>query len=116
MPAKRLSMRKIKEVLRLRAQGRSDREVARSVKVARTTVRRIRRRAEEAGLSWPLPDDLSESALEALLFPTLPPPLIQQPLQLVGFTVRFESSSESTRQANVPESNNGIERGRRTAP
>ena len=45
MPAKRLSMRKIKEVLRLRAQGLSDREVARSVKVARTTVRRIRRRA-----------------------------------------------------------------------
>lgn len=74
MPAKRLSMRKIKEVLRLRAQGRSDREVARSVKVARTTVRRIRRRAEEAGLSWPLPDDLSESALEALLFPAHPPP------------------------------------------
>ncbi|MFV2008096.1 MAG: IS21 family transposase [Longimicrobiales bacterium] len=62
-------MRKIKEVLRLRAEGRSDREVARSVKTARTTVRRIRRRAEEAGLSWPLPDDLTESALEALLFP-----------------------------------------------
>ena len=53
MPAKRLSMRKIKEVLRLRARGCSDREVARSVNVARTTVRRIRRRAEEAGLSWP---------------------------------------------------------------
>ena len=69
MPAKRLSMRKIKEVLRLRAQGRSDREVARSVKVARTTARRIRRRAEAAGLSWPLPDGLTESALEALLFP-----------------------------------------------
>ena len=34
-------MRKIKEVLRLRAEGRSDREVARSVKAARTTVRRI---------------------------------------------------------------------------
>ncbi len=67
-------MRKIKEVLRLRAQGRSDREVARSVKVARTTVRRIRRRAEGAGLSWPLPDDLTESALEALLFPPHPPP------------------------------------------
>ncbi len=74
MPAKRLSMRKIKEVLRLRAQGRSDREIARSVKVARTTVRRIRRRAETAGLSWPLPDDLTESALEALLFPPHPPP------------------------------------------
>ena len=61
-------MRKIKEVLRLRAQGRSDREVARSVKTARTTVRRIRKRAA-AGLSWPLPEDLTESGLEELLFP-----------------------------------------------
>ena len=74
MPAKRLSMRKIKDVLRLRAQGLSDRKVARSVKVARTTVRGIRRRAEAVGLSWPLPDDLTESALEALLFPPHPPP------------------------------------------
>ena len=74
MPAKRLSMRKIKEVLRLQAQGRSDREIARSVKVARTTVRRIRRRAEAAGLGWPLPDDLTESALDALLYPPHPPP------------------------------------------
>lgn len=74
MAAKRLSMRKIKEVLRLRAQGLSDRKVARSVKVARTTVRRIRRRAEAAGLGWPLPEDLTESALEALLFPPHPPP------------------------------------------
>lgn len=74
MPAKRLSMRKIKEVLRLRAQGLSDRKVARSVKVARTTVRRIRNRAEAAGLGWPLPEDLTESALEALLFPPHSPP------------------------------------------
>ncbi len=74
MAAKRLSMRKIKEVLRLRAQGLSDRKVARSVKAARTTVRRIRRRAEAAGLGWPLPEDLTESALEALLFPPHPPP------------------------------------------
>ena len=74
MPAKRLSMRKIREVLRLKAQGLSDREVARSVKAARATVRRIRMRAEAAGLGWPLPDDLTESALEALLFPPHPPP------------------------------------------
>ena len=74
MPAKRLSMRKIREVLRLKAQGLSDREVARSVKAARATVRRIRLRAEAAELGWPLPDDLTESALEALLFPPHPPP------------------------------------------
>jgi len=81
MPAERLSMRKIREVLRLRAQGWSDREVARSVKVARTTVRRIRARAEAVGLTWPLPEDLTESALEALLYPPPPPPgLYPRPL------------------------------------
>ena len=74
MSAKRLSMRKIREVLRLKAQGLSDRKVARSVKAARATVRRIRMRAEAAELGWPLPDDLTESALEALLFPPHPPP------------------------------------------
>lgn len=74
MPAKRLSRHKIKGVLRLGAQGLSDREIARSVKAARTTVRGIRRRAEAAGLNWPLPGDLTESALEALLLPPHPPP------------------------------------------
>jgi transposase len=74
MPAKRLSMRKIREVLRLRAQGLSDREIARVVGGGRSTVGRIRLRAEEVGLSWPLPEELTESALEALLFPPSPPP------------------------------------------
>jgi len=66
-------MRKIKEVLRLCTQGLSDRDVARSVKVARTTVRRIRKRAKTVGLSWPLPDDLTDSAMETLLFPSRTP-------------------------------------------
>lgn len=74
MPAKRLSMRKIREVLRLRAQGLSNREIARAVGGGRTTVGRIRQRAEEVGLHWPLPEELTESALEALLFPPPPPP------------------------------------------
>jgi len=73
MAAKRLSMRKIKEVLRLRAQGLSNRAIARSLKIPRTTVRRYTTRAEEAGLSWPLPEGLTESALEEQLFPPAPP-------------------------------------------
>ena len=67
-------MRKIKEILRLQAQGWSDRKIARSVNVARTTVRRIRARAAAAGVAWPLPEELTESALEALLYPAAPPP------------------------------------------
>lgn len=72
MAAQRLSMRKIKEVLRLRAQGLSDRAISRSLKIPRTTVRRYRRRAERARVEWPLPEGLTESALEARLFPPSP--------------------------------------------
>ncbi len=70
MPAKRLSMRKIKEVLRLTwACGLSHRKVAQSTGVSRPTVSEYVRRAVEAGLSWPLPQDLDDTALERRLFP-----------------------------------------------
>ena len=54
MPAKRLSMRKIKEVLRLKwVNGLSNRQIARISGVARPTVAEYLRRAAEAGISWP---------------------------------------------------------------
>jgi len=63
-------MRKIREVLRLSwGQGRSIHEVARSCGLARSSVKRYLRRAERAGLSWPLPGKLDDAALEARLFP-----------------------------------------------
>ena len=66
-------MRKIREVLRLSwGQGRSLHEVARSCGLARSSVKRYLRRAERAGLSWPLPEALDDGALEARLFPPLP--------------------------------------------
>lgn len=65
-------MRKIKEVLRLRSLGWSTRRIAASCGVGRTTVSEYLRRAEVAGLRWPLPDDLGEGALEATLFPPAP--------------------------------------------
>ena len=65
-------MRKISEVLRLRAQGRSIREIAQSVGAGRTTVGEYLRRAEAAGLAWPLPEGVGEEELDARLFP---PPL-----------------------------------------
>ena len=66
-------MRQIREVLRLEAEGLSDRAIAESLRIPRTTVRRYRRRAREAGLGWPLPEGLLESELEARLFPPAPP-------------------------------------------
>ena len=73
MPAKRLSMRKIKDVLRLCwGQGLSKRKAAGSCGVSRPTVDDYLRRAEAAGLSWPLPAALDDGALERLLFPPAP--------------------------------------------
>lgn len=73
MPAKRLSMRKIKEVLRLKwERGLSNRQVAAACGISRPTVSEYLRRAAEAELGWPLPEDLSEAQLEQRLFP--PPP------------------------------------------
>ena len=62
-------MRKIREALRLKAAGLTMREVAANIGAAPATVHEYLVRAETAGLSWPLPEDLDEEALEALLFP-----------------------------------------------
>lgn len=68
MPAKRLSMRKIKEVLRLKwAKGLSQRRIAASCGIGRPTVGEYLRQADEAGLSWPLPDDLADAILDRLV-------------------------------------------------
>jgi transposase len=65
-------MRKIKEVLRLKwANELSDRKIAQSCNISRPVVANYVGRAEEAGLSWPLPDTLTDAELERLLFPAL---------------------------------------------
>ena len=65
-----LSMRKIKEVLRLTYQsGLSARQVARSLNISRSTVKEYQGRAERAGLGWPLPDTVSDQELEQKLYP-----------------------------------------------
>ena len=54
MSAKRLSMRKVKEVLRLKwLCGLSHRQIAESCSIGRTTVSEYLRRAKVAGLSMP---------------------------------------------------------------
>jgi len=69
MPEERLSMRKIKEVLRLRFAGLYQEQIARSCSMGQSTVHRYLKRAEAAGLSWPLPEDYDDDQLEGLLFP-----------------------------------------------
>ena len=70
MPGERLSMRKIREVLRLRlGQGLPQRAVAQSLRLSQGAVHGYMARARRAGLGWPLPDGIDDIQLEALLFP-----------------------------------------------
>ena len=61
-------MRQITEVLRLNAQSLSYRQIAQSIGISASTVQSYLERAARAGLSWPLPVDLDEAAIEAQLF------------------------------------------------
>jgi transposase len=77
MPTERLSMRHIREVLRLHhCVGMSQRSVARSLGLAQGTVSKYLNRTRRAGLTWPLPPELEDDVrLENRLYPppsTLP--------------------------------------------
>jgi transposase len=69
MPQERLSMRKIREVLRLKASGFSKRRIAASLAISATAAMECVERARRAGLTWPLPEHLSDEALERRLYP-----------------------------------------------
>ena len=71
MPTVRLSMRKIREILRLRAAGKSQHLIALSVGIGQSTVGDCLTRARLAGVSWPTP--LDDAALEGALYPPRPP-------------------------------------------
>jgi hypothetical protein len=73
MSQKALSMRKIKEVLRLRYDlGLLQNEIARGCSIGQASVHRYLERASAAGLSWPLPEDCDDRRLNELLFPAAP--------------------------------------------
>jgi transposase len=71
MPTERLSMRHIREVLRLHhSVGMSQRAVARSLNLAQGTVSKYLNRTRRAGLTWPLPPELDDDVrLEDRLYP-----------------------------------------------
>ena len=77
MPRKRLSMRNIREILRLKHyHSCSIREISSSCGVGRSTVSDYLHRAKAAGLDWPLPEGLSDTALEQQLFPSVAQPVV----------------------------------------
>lgn len=79
MPNRRLSMRKIKEILRLKWEvGLAARQIAHSLSISHSTVLDMLRRAERAGFTWPLPD-LDDATLETRLYPGNPDPARKRP-------------------------------------
>ena len=101
MAGRRLSMRKIKEVLRLKFQyGHSNKQIAQSCNIARSTVREYLNRAGKAGVTWPLDPSLDDASLEKTLFPPQPllpssprtmPPMeyLHQELRRKGVTLQL---------------------------
>ncbi len=101
MAQERLTMRKVAEVLRLKWECQlSNRAIARSCSISHSTVAEYLQRAQEAGLSWPLPADLGEDTLYEILFPKAPQPstrviplpdwpLIHTELRRKGVTLRL---------------------------
>lgn len=75
MPGARLPMRKLRELLRLKAAGLPGRQIGASLDIGQSTVVDYLARARRAGLAWPLPDEMTDAALEARCFhrrPTCP--------------------------------------------
>ena len=69
MPARRLLVRKIREVLRLKHErGLSHRAIAQACAIGVGTVSLHLQRAAQVGLGWPPPAELDDAAIEARLF------------------------------------------------
>src|SRR3989442_11912579 len=75
MARRPLSMRKTREILRLKYElGLSNRQIAASLHLSHVCVANYLQRASQAGLRWPLPDPLDEDGLRDLLFASQKPP------------------------------------------
>ena len=62
-------MTKYREILRLLSPELSQRDIATSLGVSRNTVAKVRDRAKELSLSWPLDESFTDAELEQRMFP-----------------------------------------------
>ena len=70
MAQRRISMKKIREIMRLRFEnGLSKAIISKSVGISRSAVGDCLARALRAGIQWPIPDDMDDSKLEAAVYP-----------------------------------------------
>lgn len=69
LPTRRLAMRQVREILRLRLEARlSTRAISARLSIGETTVRDTVKRFGHVGLTWPLPDEMSDDELEQRLY------------------------------------------------
>jgi len=68
MPAGRVCMRHVREILRLVYEGVSKHQIARRTGVVPSTVRETLKRFVASGLVWPLGEDVTDSILEARMY------------------------------------------------
>ena len=70
MAAKRIPMRKIRELLRLRLDaGLSIRQISASTKTSVGAIQKLLARADTLEITWPLPKDLDDGRLAAMFYP-----------------------------------------------
>lgn len=68
MQGRVIEMRHVREILRLKGDGASDRRIAECVGLARSTVARVAERAARAGLAWPLAPETTDADLATAIF------------------------------------------------
>src|SRR5690606_10518213 len=79
---------KYREILRLHAQGVSQRGIASSCANSRNTIREVDKRAQKLNISWPFQEDMTDSDLQELLFPESMKHLISGENQIVSTSIR----------------------------
>lgn len=94
MAKKRLAMKKAKEILRLKFDlGLDNRQIARSLKISHSTVGKYLKKAESAGICWPLDENLDDDALDTRLFGKKTAPKKDKPKPDVEY-IRHELSKK----------------------
>ena len=92
-------MRRVREVLRLRhALGMSDRSIAQSLGIGKTTVGEYVCRAKVIGITWPVPEEIDDAELERRLFtaPSFEEKPKRPPLDQAISGLNWQQVSEST--------------------
>ena len=72
-------MIKVKEILRMNGTGFNISSISRSCNCSRNTVKEVLRRVKEKGLSWPLPEDMTETKLMELIYPSAAKSTVRKP-------------------------------------